>query len=551
LNDRRTQVRGRPLFRCHRGQHFRRAAGVAVPLFSLRGPHDLGSGTILDLILFIDWLDRWHQRVLQLLPLNEAAPDEASPYNTSSAFAFDPGYISALEVADVTRSEAAQEWLESRAVQRRLRRLRQSRWRHRRVSYRLTVHLLELGFAHFEAAASDKRKARFKRFCRAQAWWLDDFALFRALRERYEGAAWETWPEELRWCQPEALRQAATQLASRIRFAQYLQWIAAEQWQQVRAHARRRGVLIKGDLPFVCGRDSADVWAHPELFDLSSSAGAPPDDFSASGQAWGLPLYKWDEMQRQDYRWWRRRARQAQELYDLFRIDHVIGLYRTYAMPVCEGGTSGFVPADASEQLAQGRALMSAILEEAGGVDGVIAEDLGTVPQWARESLSELGIPGYKVLRWEQRDGKYIDPRSYAPSSVATSGTHDTVTLATWCEGLSDDERLVVCQSLDLDSSLITHHSSLSLALLRRLYQAGSALTVLPIQDLFGWRERINIPASVEHHNWAYRLPVRGDELDQTTAIRERMELIREMIDANGRNAVVQGLPSPPGRGSG
>jgi 4-alpha-glucanotransferase len=526
-------------------QHFQRAAGIAVPLFALRGLHDLGSGTILDLIPFVEWLDRWHQRVLQLLPLSETAPDEASPYNTLSAFALDPVYISALDVADVTASESAREWLESPAVRRRLRRLRQSRWRHRQASYRLTLRLLELGFEHFEAAASHQRKKGFKRFCRAQAWWLDDFALFRALRERYEWAGWGTWPEELRRRQPKALRLAAKQLAPRVRFAQYLQWIAAEQWQQVRVHARRRGVLIKGDLPFVCGRDSADVWAQPELFDPSSSAGAPPDDFSASGQAWGLPLYQWDEMRRQDYRWWRWRVRQARELYDLFRIDHVIGLYRTYAMPVCEGGTSGFVPADESEQLAQGRALMSAILEEAGEIAGVIAEDLGTVPEWARKSLSEVEIPGYKVLRWEKRDGKYVDPRSYASLSVATSGTHDTDTLATWCDTLSDDERLALCQSLDLHSapSILrpssgqAQQSGLLVALLRRLYEAGSVLTILPIQDLFGWRERVNTPATMDHYNWTYRLPVRVDELDQTPAIRERMELIRNVIDENGRNA--------------
>ena len=520
------------------GYHVQRAAGMAVPLFSLRGPHDLGCGTILDLIPLIDWLGRWHQRVVQLLPLNEAVPEEASPYNSASAFAFDPGYISATEVVDVTTSEPARVWLESRAVQRRVRRLRQSRWRHRTASYRLTVRFLELGFAQFEAAASDERKAGFERFCRAQAWWLDDFALFRALRELYERAIWETWPEELRRREPEALRQAAAQLAPRIRFAQYLQWIAAEQWQQVRAHARRRGVLIKGDLPFVCGRDSADVWAQPELFDLSSSAGAPPDDFSASGQAWGLPLYKWDEMRRQDYRWWRRRAHQARELYDLFRVDHVIGLFRTYAMPLCEGGTAGFVPADEGEQMAQGRALMRAILDEAGGVAGVIAEDLGIVPQWARESLSELGIPGYKVLRWEKRDGRYIDPRSYPSLSVTTSGTHDTETLAIWYDTLSDDERLVLSQSLDLDSGQ-PERRELPLPLLQRFYEAGSVLTILPIQDLFGWRERVNVPATIDHYNWAYRLPVGVDELDRVPAIRERMETVRDMIDANGRNAVV------------
>jgi 4-alpha-glucanotransferase len=518
-------------------QHFGRAAGVAVPLFCLRGRHDLGGGSILDLIPFIDWLDRWHQRVVQLLPLNEAAWGETSPYNSSSAFALDPGYISATEVDDVTASESARRWLESRAVRRRLRRLRQSRWRHRKASYRLTVRLLELGFSHFEAAASAERTARFERFCRAQARWLDDFALFRALGELHEGAMWETWPEGLRCRDRKALRQAAARLAPRVRFAQYLQWIAAEQWQRVRAHARRRGVLIKGDLPFVCGRDSADVWAQPELFDPSSSAGAPPDDFSASGQAWGLPLYNWDEMRRQHYDWWRRRARQARELYDLFRIDHVIGLFRTYAMPLRDGGTAGFVPANESEQLAQGHALMSTILQEA-GTAGVIAEDLGTVPQWARESLSELGIPGYKVLRWEKRDGRYVDPRAYAPSSVATSGTHDTDTLATWCEALSDDERVVLCHSLDLESSLKTERSCGGVALLRRLYEAGSVLTILPIQDLFGWRDRINTPATMDHYNWTYRLPVRVDELDQVPAIRERMKLIQAMTDEYGRNVV-------------
>jgi 4-alpha-glucanotransferase len=298
-------------------------------------------------------------------------------------------------------------------------------------------------------------------------------------------------------------------------------------------------VLIKGDLPFVCGRDSADVWAQRELFDLTSSAGAPPDDFSATGQAWGLPLYKWEEMRRQDYRWWRWRARQARELYDLFRVDHVIGLYRTYAIPLCEGGTTGFVPADERQQMTQGRALVTAILEEANGMAGVVAEDLGTVPQWARESLSELGIPGYKVLRWERRDGRYVDPRAYARSSVATSGTHDTDTLATWCDTLGDAERLALCASLALDSSLLSDHQSLGVALLRRLYEANSVLAILPIQDLFGWRERINTPATTDHYNWTYRLPVRIDQLDQVAAICERMELIRAMTDESGRNVVV------------
>lgn len=519
--------------------NLRRAAGIAVPLFSLRGSHDLGSGTILDLIPLIDWLDRWHQRVVQLLPLNEAAPGEASPYTTLSVFALDPSYISVSGVADIADNDRAREWLESAAVRRRVRRLRQSCWRHRDASYRLNLHVLALGFRRFEVAGSKQRRAAFEGFCHEQAWWLDDYALFRALEERARWASWETWPQALRCRDPKALRQATAELQPRIRFAKYLQWVAAEQWRQVRAHARRRGVLIKGDLPFVCGRNSADVWAHSELFDLSGSAGAPPDEFSASGQTWDLPLYRWAEMRRQGFAWWRRRAGQARALYDLFRIDHVIGLYRTYAIPVCAGGTSGFVPGDESEQLMQGEALMRAILDEAAGMSGVIAEDLGTVPKWARQSLMKLGVPGYKVLRWEKRDGEYIDPRSYSPLSIATSGTHDTDTLAAWCDGLTGDDRFTLCRWLDLDSALSTQPSALALALLRRLYEAASVLTIIPIQDLFGWRERINTPATIERHNWAYRLPVQTDELDQLPGIWERMELIRDLVDRNGRNTLV------------
>ncbi len=516
-----------------------------MPLFSLRGPDDTGSGEILDLMPFIDWLARWHQRVLQLLPINESAPGEASPYNTLSAFAIDPGYISAARVVDVVRSAAAQEWLRSSALQRRMRRWRRSHKRQRRPAYTFKLRLLELGFGELEALpGSSQRVAAFKRFCRSNAWWLDDYALFRALKEQRRWKSWELWPDGLRRRDPAALGRVALTLRGRLRFFQYLQWIAAEQWSAVRAHARARGVLLKGDLPFVCGRDSADVWAHPELFDPSSSAGAPPDWFSETGQAWGLPLYEWAAMRRSGYAWWRQRARQGRELYDLFRIDHVVGLYRTYAIPVRDGGTAGFVPADEHDQRAQGHELLTAVREEAEAA-GVIAEDLGTVPDWVRASLTQLGIPGYKVVRWEKaEDGGYIDPRSYAPLSVTTTGTHDTDTLVTWWEELSAVERLAVVDALDPPRSGVETRDAdlawtpkLHLALLQRLYEAGSALTILPIQDLFGWRERINTPATTNDENWTFRLPVEIDALDATAAIRDRMDVVRTLIDRTGRRS--------------
>ena len=521
---------------------FPRAAGVALPLFALRGVHDIGTGEILDLISFIDWMARWQLRVVQLLPINETAIGEASPYNTLSAFAIDPAYISVSQVPDVEDSRPAQELLGTPRVRAQLRRWKASPERQRRGVYAVKLQLLELGFEAFcELPSSSIRNAMFEHFCERNAWWLDDYALFRAIKERRRWTSWETWPHPLRDRDAVEVQRIATTLRPRIRFFQYVQWIAAEQWSAVREHARRRGVLIKGDLSFVCGRDSADVWAQQALFDLDSSAGAPPDAFSATGQAWGLPLYNWTAMRASGFRWWRQRARQGADLFDLFRVDHVVGLFRTYAIPVRDGGATGFVPHEHAEQASQGDDLLTAIVEEA-GASGVIAEDLGTVPDWVRASLTRLGIPGYKVFRWEQDNGVFTDPRSYPALSVATTGTHDTDTLVMWWQTLPLEERAAVVGSLQLtDAGLSAYDPAppwspeLHVALLARLFQAGSALTILPIQDFFGWRERINTPATTDRHNWRYRLPVETSRLDAVPNVRERMELVGTMIDESGR----------------
>jgi len=517
-------------------QQFPRTAGIAIPLFSLRGKDDVGTGAILDLVPFIDWLHRWHQGVVQLLPINESAPDEASPYNALSAFAIDPTYISTGHVPDIAKSLAARQWLSSPQVRRKLAPLADATHRVRRGAHAFKLRLLEFGFGEFQTrGASTARGARFADFCRRNAWWLDDYALFRALKERRQWTSWETWPQPVRRRDPATLQRVRATMRTRISFGQYIQWIAAEQWQEIRAHARACGVLIKGDLPFVCARDSADVWAHQDLFDPTSSAGAPPDEFSATGQRWNLPLYDWNMMRAADYQWWRQRVRQARELYDLFRIDHVIGLYRTFAIPTQDGGAAGFVPNDEAAQLRQGTELMTAILHEAPPAR-VMAEDLGTVPAWARASLTGLGIPGYKVFRWEWHDGAYLDPRTYPPLSVATTGTHDTDALSAWWDGLSVDPRMAILRLLDLDAQDAAHASLPLVPLLRRLYEAGSLLTILPIQDVLGWPERINVPATTTDDNWTYRLPVETAHLDERPEIRERMEIARALIDRTGRN---------------
>lgn len=522
------------------GQGFPRAAGVAIPLFSLRGTHDAGTGAIADLFGTIDWMAWWHHRVLQLLPINEADPDNTSPYDALSAFAIDPSYISAADVPDVQDNPAAQEWLQSAEAGAVLRAARAAR-RRRRAAYDYKLRLLEWGYEHFAQYAPDHpRRQAFDHFCVHFKWWLDEYSLYRALKEEQGWRSWEEWPLPLRDRQARALAMARDRLAARTRFFRYVQWVAAEQWWALRRHAYERRVLLKGDLPFVCARDSADVWAHPHLFDLSGSAGAPPDDFSAAGQAWGLPLYNWVALRAGGFGWWRERARHARDFYDIFRVDHVVGLYRTYSIPVCKGGTSGFVPREETVQRAQGIALMRALLEEAGPTTMVVAEDLGTVPLWVRESLGQLRVPGYRVFRWERHDHVYTDPRDYPPLSVATTGTHDTETLAEWWKTLPDGERLAVERAV----GIINHEppppaprsfAEVHLPVLQRLYESGSALTILPVQDMFGWSDRINVPATVGPENWSWRLPVPTQQLDEMPGVRAHLEHLRGIVDRSGR----------------
>jgi len=520
-----------------------RLAGIALPLFSLRAADDLGSGTILDLIPFVDWCAHWHVRLVQLLPINEAAPAEASPYKAISAFAIDPSYVSVLQIPEIATSAATLQWLASSKVQERARHLQTTRRRERKRSYGIKVRLLEFAFAELERNPDATRATAFAAFCRQQATWLEEYALFRALSERQSFRDWEIWPAELRDYESARRSDAAVQLQHRVRFAKYVQWVAHEQWQQAHAHARRAGVLLKGDMAFVCAANSADVWAHPELFDVRSSAGTPPDAFSASGQLWELPVYNWEALRRSNYEWWRRRARQAGELYDVFRVDHVVGLYRTYAIPVREGGPAGFVPSDEATQRSQGHELMRALQSEAGAAV-VVAEDLGTVPDWVRHSLHELGIPGYKVFRWEQRDGNFIDPRTYPEASIATTGTHDTDTLAEWWGALSDHERAAVYRLLQTEPS--SEHSPEprapspqphfpQRAIIQRLLESPASMVILPLQDVLGWTDRINVPATIGAHNWSYRLPVTTERFDHDPEIAAAMQSLREMIDATGR----------------
>ena len=261
----------------------------------------------------------------------------------------------------------------------------------------------------------------------------------------------------------------------------------------------------------MCIRDSsADVWARRGDFRLDARVGVPPDAFSETGQDWGLPVYRWDVMEKDGFPWLTERGRRMADLYGLYRVDHVVGLYRTYYFP-SDGGPPAFVPVGEAAQLENGERALEIFSRGA----RVIAEDLGTVPDFVRTSLEEIEIPGYRVLRWERHwhdpGQPFRDPGKWPAVSVATTGTHDTDSLADWFESMTEEERTAFLELPELAPlrarGATRFDDEVRDAILELAYQAGSDLLLLPFQDAFGLRERVNVPGTVNDDNWTYRIP--------------------------------------------
>ncbi len=520
-----------------------RRAGVLVPLFSIPSSRSWGIGEIGDIEAMARWLDAAGQRVLQLLPINEMPPGETSPYSALSAMAIDPQFISIEAVEDFAElgGEAALE----PALRGRLDTIRVSP----RIDYRTVRELkqtvLRRAFARFrdvEWATGTRRASALRAYIDEQAWWLDDYACFRALHARYDERAWTDWPQPLRCRQPQALEAARAELADDILYRQYLQWLAGDQWGTARDRAAN--VELFGDLPFMVSGDSADVWARQDEFRMDASVGVPPDAFSETGQDWGLPVYRWDVLADRDYDWLRNRARRNADLYDGYRVDHLVGFYRTYFRPLISGHPE-FTPPDQPAQVRLGERVL-AVFREPG--TEIIAEDLGTVPDFVRESLSRLSVPGYKVFRWERRwhdpGQPFKDPREYPVVAVATSGTHDTEPMTIWWENATRDEREAVLAIPSIRERLSEDDRARALAdgalphvlheaLLESLFASGATLLILPIQDVFGWRDRINQPATVGDDNWTWHLPWPSDRLGTQP---EAMAVANQLREWSRRN---------------
>ncbi len=492
-----------------------RRAGILLPLFSLRSPRDWGVGDLGDLPDFCRWLAGAGHRVLQLLPIAEMAQHETSPYGALTAFGLDPLYLDLDMVEDFVAaggtgvlSPGARADLEAaRAAPH----IAYARIRHAKGE------ALGTAFAHFEAteAEGDSQRARaFAAFAAAEGWWLDDYVRFRALLDLHGQQPWTTWEHPLREAHAIPLGETWPALARACRYHAWVQWLLAEQWAAVRRAARAAGVLLYGDMPFMVSAQSADVWARQGEFRLDASIGAPPDAFAPDGQDWGLPVMRWDVMAERGHTWWRARCRRAAALFDGVRLDHVVGLYRVYERPI--GGPPLFRPDAEDGQRAQGERLL-AVAREAGGALDLIGEDLGSVPDFVRHSLRRLGVPGFRVLRWEHDWGGFHDPRGFPEASVATTGTHDTSSLAVWWEDETTPELRAGLAALPGLSRLREADRRLTPEvhdmLLQGLYEAASRLVLLPFIDAYGGRERINVPSTVADGNWTYRVPWTGDQL--------------------------------------
>lgn len=408
-----------------------RRAGILVPLFSVYSRDSLGIGEMADLKLLSDFCGKTGASIIQFLPMNEIG-STFCPYDAVSSFALEPSYISLSSLPGPISGK--------KTVKAAIRKAREAfPYGAGYVDYAIKDAKREILWAAYledDGASS----AGFKKFIDSNRYWINDFALYKALKSHHAGKPWYEWPEEYKCRDPKALADFGRKYHKEVGFQKWMQYAAFTQFSAARKHAASKGVLFKGDLPILISRDSADVWSHPEFFKLDFLAGAPPDMYCAKGQRWGMPTYDWDAIAADKFRYVREKLRYAENFYDIIRVDHVVGLFRIWSIPCGdpaenEGLNGAFDPSDESVWGEHGRRLLSVMLENTDML--LCAEDLGIIPKDCPITLKEFGIPGNDVQRWVKDWAKkhdFLPPEEYRKLSVAMLSTHDTTNWAAWWE---------------------------------------------------------------------------------------------------------------------
>jgi len=402
---------------------------VLAPLFSVYSKKSIGIGEFRDLKLLIDWAKLSGNSIIQLLPLNELGL-LFCPYDSISSFALEPTYISLEDIPGANKSP----------IKTRINQLKKEFPTGKsHIDYRIKKAKLNVLWDIFiEEGQSTSRE--FKKFVENNSYWLNDFTLFKVLKGYHAGAPWYEWEDKYKNRNISQLKVVSKKHEKEIVFQIWVQWQLYKQFKEVKEYAQSKKILLKGDLPLLVSRDSADVWQHQDFFKLDFAAGAPVDMYCAKGQRWGMPTYNWDKVAVDGYRYLKGKLKYAQEFYDILRIDHVVGLFRIWSIPYNEPlenqGLHGFFdPQDENKWEKQGRAILSVMLNNTRML--LCAEDLGMIPKVCTQVLEEFGIPGNDVQRW-MKDWKvkhdFLNPQDYRALSVAMLSTHDTTNWAAWWE---------------------------------------------------------------------------------------------------------------------
>ena len=523
-----------------------RTCGVLLPLGAMKTPQDWGVGDFSALESWVPFLAQRGVKFIQILPLQETAPGENCPYSALSSFAVDPVYAYIDGVDDIARSARAQEYIGSLSVD-------INQWHHAPQApfaqvKQAKLKALWLGYQAFlihEVSARTARAHAFEAYCSAQHSWLHGYALFRALKDFYQWQSWTAWPEPYQNIHSVQVQQFGVQYKELVDFFKYVQWVLDQQLRRAKTVARQYGMYIFGDIPFATNLDSGEVWAEKENYRLGWEIGAPADQFSKNGQRWGLPAYNWPYMLQHQLDLWRRKIRRVTELYDIFRLDHLVGFFRTYVF--APGAVQGGFDIEGEQnQIDRGYTFLRMVLDEAHGKLPV-GEDLGVIPNYVRRMLVDLKIPGYKVLRWEREDnGWYREPRNYPVVSLATTSTHDTETLRGWWENMDINERRNIWEMISAQKTdgNIPFNLDTQRLMLKRVLDSASALTLFAWQDITGTLARINTPGTVGEHNWTYRSDVTPQEAQEVYAA--QLAMFEQLLKETGRFAAAPCVPAAP-----
>ncbi len=484
-----------------------RKSGILLPISSI--PSNYGIGTFSkQAYKIVDLLEQAGQTYWQILPLGPTGYGD-SPYQSFSTFAGNPYYIdleSLIEEGYLTKEECDSydfgdddEYIDYEKI------------------YFSRFKVLKTAFINSKKSHLKDDEA-YKDFIRTNAYWLEDYALFMAVKNSFDGVSFIEWDEDIRLRKKEAVDRYSQEYKDEVDFYKFQQFIFARQWFALKAYANKKGIKIIGDIPIYVAFDSSDTWANPELFQLDDNmqpigvAGCPPDAFSTTGQLWGNPLYRWEYHKETDYEWWVKRMAYCYKLYDVVRIDHFRGFDEYYFIPYGDE-TAEF----GHWEKGPGYDIFKTMKAKL-GKKAIIAEDLGFLTDSVLKLVEKTGYPGMKIIQFafDSRETSDYFPHNYTPNSVVYTGTHDNDTLLGWFETLSRSDRIFAKKYLN-----IKKNKDIQWEFIRAAMASVSDTCIIPIQDYLGLgsEARINIPSTLGL-NWKWRmLP---DAFDEELALRIR-----------------------------